>query len=124
MRKLGPPAGRVNGAMRAPDASWVQRERLKNLTPRQKQRFLPLCPNFVIELLSPSDRLIDVKNKMQEYIDNGAGLGFLLDPSVRRVYVYRPGASVEVIDNAEEISGEPLLPGFVLNLREIWEPGF
>lgn len=113
-----------NGATRAPDASWVRRSRLQNLTARQKQRFLPLCPDFVIELRSPSDRLSDVKDKMQEYLDNGAELGWLLDPSSRRVYVYRPDSPIEVLDNPHQISGDPLLPGFVLDLREIWEPGF
>lgn len=113
-----------NGATRAPDASWVRRSRLKTLTPRQKQRFLPLCPDFAIELRSPSDRLSDVKDKMQEYIDNGAHLGWLLDPTSRRVFEYRPDNPVEVLDNLDQISGDPLLQGFVLELREIWEPGF
>lgn len=111
-----------NGATRSPDASWVERSRLENLTPAQKRKFLPLCPDFAIELRSPSDRLADVKGKMQEYIDNGAQLGWLLDPSNRQVYRYRPGL-IECLDNPQEIS-DPLLPGFVLNLREIWEPGF
>lgn len=113
-----------NGATRAPDASWVRSSRLLNLTAEQKQRFLPLCPDFLIELCSPSDRLSDVKVKMQEFIDNGAELGWLLDPSSRRVYVYRPDTSIAALDNPEQISGDPLLPGFVLDLREIWEPGF
>ncbi len=113
-----------NGATRAPDASWVRRSRLKNLTVKQKQRFLPLCPDFVVELRSPSDRLSDVKDKMEEYLDNGAELGWLLDPGSRRVYVYRPDSPLEVLDNPQQILGGPLLPGFVLDLREIWEPGF
>ena len=111
-----------NGATRSPDASWVERSRLENLTPGQKRKFLPICPDFAIELCSPSDRLADVKGKMQEYIENGAQLGWLLDPSNRQVYRYRPGV-IERLDSPQEIS-DPLLPGFVLNLRQIWEPGF
>ncbi len=111
-----------NGATRSPDASWVERSRLENLTLEQKRKFLPLCPDFVVELRSPSDRLTDLKAKMQEYIDNGARLGWLLDPSNRHVYRYRPSL-IEALDNPQEIS-DPLLPGFVLNLREIWEPRF
>lgn len=111
-----------NGATRSPDASWVEQSRLENLTLEQKRKFLPLCPDFVIELRSPSDRLADVKGKMQEYIDNGARLGWLLDPSNRQVYRYGPGV-IEPLNNPQEIS-DPLLPGFVLNLREIWEPRF
>ena len=111
-----------NGADRSPDAAWVQKSRLAVLTQEEKQKFLPLCPDFVIELLSPSDELEEVKAKMDEYIENGARLGWLLEPRSRRVYVYRPGESVIMIENTGQISGEPELPGFVLNLREIWEP--
>ncbi len=111
-----------NGADRSPDAAWVRRSRLAQLSREEKEKFLPLCPDFVIELLSPSDDLEQIQAKMDEYIDNGSRLGWLLDPKSRRVYVYRPGARVVVIESAEEISGEPELPGFVLNLREIWEP--
>jgi len=111
-----------NGADRSPDAAWVQKSRLAVLTQEEKEKFLPLCPDFVIELLSPSDELEEVKAKMDEYIENGARLGWLLEPRSRRVYVYRPGESVIMIENTGQISGEPELPGFVLNLREIWEP--
>ncbi len=110
------------GADRSPDAAWVRRERLAQLTPEQKRKFLPLCPDFVIELLSPTDELTDVQAKMQEYISSGARLGWLIEPACRRVYVYRPGAEVEVVENAHQISGEPELPGFTLELSEIWEP--
>jgi Uma2 family endonuclease len=113
-----------NGATRAPDASWVERSRLEMLTPDQKKKFLPLCPDFVIELRSPTDRLEVLRDKMQEYIDNGAQLGWLLDPSDRRVYLYRPGSPVESPENPKTISGDPLLPGFVLNLSDVWDPGF
>ena len=111
-----------NGADRSPDAAWVRRSRLAQLSREEKEKFLPLCPDFVIELLSPSDDLEEIQAKMDEYIDNGSRLGWLLDPKSRRVYIYRPGARVGVIENAEEISGAPELLGFVLDLREIWEP--
>lgn len=113
-----------NGATRSPDVAWVKRSRLAKLTAKQKRRFLPLCPDFVLELRSPSDRLVTVKQKMQEYLANGAQLGWLIDAPNRRVYVYRPGAPVKQLDNPAEISGAPVLPGFVLSLDEIWEAGF
>jgi Uma2 family endonuclease len=113
-----------SGAMRAPDAAWVLRSRLAALTPEQKQGFLPLCPDFVVEIRSPSDRLSTVQAKMQEYLDNGARLGWLFDPPNRVVYVYRPNQPVESLDNPTTLSGDPVLPGFVLDLQRIWEPGF
>lgn len=111
-----------NGADRSPDAAWVRRERLTQLTAEQKRKFLPLCPDFVIELRSPNDRLDDLKAKMEEYIANGAGLGWLIDPEAQRVYIYRPNAEAEVLENPPEVSGDPELAGFVLDLREIWTP--
>jgi Uma2 family endonuclease len=111
-----------NGADRSPDGSWVRKSRLATLTHEEKLRFLPLCPDFVIELLSPTDTLAATQAKMDEYIDNGARLGWLLDPETRSVHVYRPGATVTVLQSAREISAAPELPGFVLDLREIWEP--
>lgn len=113
-----------NGATRAPDAAWVRRERLTSLTADQKRKFLPLCPDFVIELRSPSDSLSVVQEKMREYIENGARLGWLIDPEQKRVYVYRPGGRVEQLDRPSELSGEPELSGFVLDLALIWEPRF
>jgi len=110
-----------NGAMRAPDAAWVQRSRLAGIPPEQKQRFLPLCPDFVIEPRSPSDALADLRAKMEEYRASGARLGWLIDPEERRVHVYRPNRPVEVLDGATEVSGDPELPGFVLELEPIWE---
>ncbi|HEY7064389.1 MAG TPA: Uma2 family endonuclease [Chloroflexota bacterium] len=109
-----------NGAVRAPDASWVPNARLDQLSPQDWDRFLPLCPDFVLELRSPSDRLELQQAKMAEYIANGARLGWLIDPGPRHVYVYRPDAEVERLDNPETVSGEPVLPGFVLDLREVW----
>jgi Uma2 family endonuclease len=109
-----------NTATRAPDAAWVLRSRLEQVPPERRKQFLPLCPDFVLELRSPSDRLSDVQDKMQEYIANGARLGWLLDPESRQVYVDRPDAPVERLDNPGTVSGDPVLPGFVLNLREVW----
>ena len=113
-----------NGAMRSPDAAWVGRGRLANLTADQKQRFLPLCPDFVIELRSPSDPLAPIEAKMREYGENGARLGWLIDPEERKVHVYRPNDRVEISDKPDNVSGDPILPGFVLDLKPIWEPSF
>jgi len=113
-----------NGAMRAPDAAWIERERLSTLTSDQRHRFLPLCPAFVIELRSPSDPLPSLEEKMHEYIDNGARLAWLIDPINRRVYIYRPGAEVEILDQPTSVTGDPELPGFVLKLAEIWNPSW
>lgn len=111
-----------NGADRSPDASWVEKSRLAQLTLEEKKKFLPLCPDFAIELRSPSDDLETVKAKMEEYIACGLQLGWLIDPEEKTVYVYRPGAVVQKLENVNEISADPELPGFVLDLREIWEP--
>jgi Uma2 family endonuclease len=111
-----------NGATRSPDAAWVRRSRLIGLTREQKQKFLPLCPDFVIELRSPTDNLQTVLNKMQEYMDNGAELGWLLDPLTRRVHVYRPQRPSEILEAPATVSADPLLPGFVLDLQKIWHP--
>ena len=109
-----------NTAVRSPDASWIERTRWERLTPEERHSFAPICPDFVIELRSATDRLSDVQAKMQEYLDNGAQLGWLIDPRPRHLYVYRPDAEVERLDNPETVSGDPVLPGFVLDLREIW----
>ncbi|HXG65179.1 MAG TPA: Uma2 family endonuclease [Blastocatellia bacterium] len=109
-----------NGAKRSPDASWVKRERWDALTEQEKEKFAPLCPDFVVELRSPDDTLATLQEKMAEYIENGAQLGWLIDPKNKQVYVYRPGQPVECLDNAETVSGDPVLSGFVLNLKDIW----
>ena len=111
-----------NMATRSPDAAWVVRSRLSILTPEEKQNFIPLCPDFVIELKSPSDNLKTVQAKMEEYIENGARLGWLLNPETRRVEVYGPGGRREVIEAAESVSGDPVLQGFKLDLDDIWRP--
>ncbi|NEQ78990.1 MAG: Uma2 family endonuclease [Moorea sp. SIO2I5] len=110
-----------NGAERSPDASWVTLERWEALTPQQRQKFAPICPDFVIELRSPTDRVKDLKNKMEEYMDNGARLGWLIDPNSRQVYIYRPGVEVEQLENPATVKGdESVVPGFVLKLDKIW----
>ncbi len=113
-----------NGALRAPDAAWVERARLEELTSEEQEKFLPLCPTFVIELRSPSDPLAAVESKMEEYIHNGARLGWLIDPTKRRVHVFRPGVKVEILDRPPSVSGDPELPGFVLELTRIWNPAW
>ena len=109
-----------NGAIRSPDASWVRRDRWNALTQEQREKFAPLCPDFVVELRSRTDRLADLQEKMQEYMDNGARLGWLLDPIDTQVYIYRPGQPVEMLENPDTLGGDPVLPGFVLPVRELW----
>jgi Uma2 family endonuclease len=113
-----------NSASRSPDVSWIRRSRLASLADEEKEKFLPLCPDFVIELRSVSDSIADLKAKMEEYIENGAQMGLLLDPRERRAYIYRSGGAVEILDDAEDISCDPVLPGFRLSLREIWDADF
>ena len=123
---FGPTAGFTlpNRAIRSPDASWVLRSRLAALSDEDKNRFIPLCPDFVVELRLTTDRVSVLQAKMAEYIANGARLGWLIDPIARRVYVYRPNALVEVLDAPDTLSAEPELAGFALNLTPIWEPAF
>ncbi|MCP2729003.1 Uma2 family endonuclease [Limnofasciculus baicalensis] len=109
-----------NGATRSPDASWVSRQRWEALTPAQKGTFPHICPDFVVELRSTSDTLSDLQAKMREYMENGALLGWLLNPKQRQVEIYRPGQNVEVLENPVELSGEDILPGFILNLNKLW----
>ncbi|MCS6812851.1 MAG: Uma2 family endonuclease [Cyanobacteria bacterium] len=109
-----------NGADRSPDVAWVRQDRWDALTPEQQEKFPPLCPDFVIELLSPSDTLEDIQAKMQDYIDSGARLGWLIAPSLRRVEIYRPGQPVEVLEAPTSLSGEAVLPGFILMLDSIY----
>jgi len=109
-----------NGADRSPDASWVKLERWDALTPEQQKKFPPLCPDFVVELMSPSDSLKDTQDKMKEYRDNGAVLGWLINRKSRQVEIYRQNQEVEVLESPAAISGEDVLPGFILNLESIW----
>lgn len=109
-----------NSAVRSPDVSWVLKSRLETISKGERVKFIPLCPDFVIELRSETDRLAEVRAKMREYMENGARLGFLLDPKTRRVHVYRPGRRPEILRDPDAVSGEPVLPGFRLDLREVW----
>jgi len=109
-----------NKADRSPDASWVEKSRWSALTPEQREKFIPLCPDFVIELVSPSDSLKKTQEKMQEYLENGCRLGWLINRKKREVEIYRPGQDVEVLQSPLTLSGENVLPGFVLNLQKIW----
>ena len=109
-----------NGAMRSPDASWLRLERWNTLTEDQKASFAPICPNFVIELRSASDTLTSLQDKMQEYMANGASLGWLIDLKNRTVHIYRPNQAPEILNNPETVNGAPELPGFVLWMAKIW----
>jgi len=109
-----------NNARRSPDASWVKRERWDSLSERQQKGFAPICPDFVAELRSESDRLTSLQSKMLEYIGNGASLGWLIDPLKRRVYVYKPDEELVILESPEIVSGDPLLPGFKLKMDELW----
>lgn len=112
-----------NGAKRSPDVSWVRKSRLAGLTDEEKEKFLPLCPDVVVELRSASDSIDSLREKMREYANNGAELGLLLDPQERRVYLYR-GTEESVLDDPEVLTAEPTLVGFVLNPRRIWKVDF
>jgi Uma2 family endonuclease len=109
-----------NGATYAPDAAWTSRQRLEKFTEKEREKFLPLCPDFVIELRSSSDSLKDLQAKMAEYIENGARLGWLIDPKNKQVHVYRASGEVEIFDNPKTVSGEDVLENFELDLTEIW----
>ena len=109
-----------NGCDRSPDASWIAKERWEILTPQQRAKFAPICPDFVIELMSPSDNLKVTQAKMQEYQDNGARLGWLINRKDREVEIYRIGKPKEILKAPISLSGEDVLPEFVLSLRDIW----
>ena len=113
-----------NGAVRSPDAAWVLRSRLAKLSAEDKERFLPLCPDFVIELLSPSDSRTALQRKMEEYRANGARLGWLIDPARRQVTIHRADGSLERSAGTDAVSGETVLPGFALDLAAICRPAF
>lgn len=109
-----------NGAISSPDLSWVSQARWDALRPEQKGTFPTICPDFVVELRSNSDTFKSLQDKMKEYMDNGAKLGWLIDPKNRRIEVYRGKKTAEMLTAPNNISGETVLPGFVLNLRQIW----
>lgn len=106
---------------RSPDAAWVKLERWEALTPEEREGFAPICPDFVLELRSPSDNMETLRGKMREYMENKACLGWLIDRKNMKVEIYRQGRNVEVLDNPTTLSGEDVLPGFVLDLTEVWQ---
>ena len=110
-----------NGAKRSPDAFWITKERYFALSEKEREeKFARIVPDFVIELRSKSDSLKKIQNKMREYIENGVRLGWLIDPYEKRVYIYRGNGEIEILENASKILGEDVLPGFELDLTEIW----
>jgi Uma2 family endonuclease len=109
-----------NGAVRSPDAAWIKRDRWEAIPSELRKKFAPICPEFVIELRSETDNLRILQDKMQEYIDNGTQLGWLIDRKQRRVFIYRLNIAVEELDNPKTLYGEPLLPGFILDLSQVW----
>lgn len=109
-----------NGAVRSPDVAWVQKARWEALSPADRQGFPGLCPDFVLELRSPTDLLSTLQDKMQEYLENGAQLGWLIDPIEGQVWVYRPGQATTVLQTPPNLAGDPVLVGFVLDLQDFW----
>lgn len=109
-----------NGAKRSPDVSWMPLEKWETVSPSERRKFSRVVPDFVLELLSPTDNLADAQGKMREYISNGVRLGWLIDPHEQKVHVYREGGEVEILENPETVSGEDVLRGFELNARQIW----
>ena len=109
-----------NGAKRSPDLSWITLEKWNALTPDQRRKFLPICPDFVVELVSESDDLKEIEGKMQEYLDNGLGLGWLIIPKSRQVQIYRPQQAIGILESPMSLSGESILVDFVLDLTPIW----
>jgi Uma2 family endonuclease len=109
-----------NGAERAPDASWVKSERWNTLTTAQQDKFPPICPDFVVELMSPNDSLNKTRKKLEEYLENGAQLGWLINRKQRQIEIYRPQQQPEILTNPDTVSGEDILPEFTLDLSTIW----
>ncbi|MBW4621623.1 MAG: Uma2 family endonuclease [Cyanosarcina radialis HA8281-LM2] len=109
-----------NGSDRSPDAAWIRLERWEALTPEEREGFAPICPDLVVELRSTSDDLKSLREKMREYLENQARLGWLIDRKNRKVEIYRQGRDVEILDSPATLSGEDVLPGFVLDLTNVW----
>ena len=109
-----------NGANRSPDVAFIAKARWESLSSKEREVFPPIAPDFVLELMSPSDSLKDAQNKMQEYLDNGVKLGWLINRKNRQIEIYRQGQEKQVLDNPESLSGEDVLPKFILNLQSIW----
>jgi Uma2 family endonuclease len=110
-----------NGSDLSPDAAWIKQEKWDTLSLEQKESFAPICPDFVLELRSKTDSLEKLQSKMREYIENGASLGWLIDQKNQRVEIYRPGKDVEILEHPTSLSGEDILPGFILDLTELWK---
>ena len=121
-RAFSPSAGFTlpNGAVRAPDVSWIPMSRWDALSADERRGYAKICPDFVLELRSASDSLAEVQRKMAEYMENGARMGLLIDPQTRRVHVYLPDQPVEILEEPATVSGEPVLPGFTLDLSPVW----
>jgi Uma2 family endonuclease len=111
-----------NGARRAPDVAWTQNSRVRALDPKMLERYWHLCPDFVIEVRSQTDRWRTLREKMREWIDNGAQLAWLIDPENRTVEIYRPNGGVEVLTSPESLKGEGPVEGFILDLLPVWDP--
>jgi len=109
-----------SGAVRSPDAAWIKKTDWEAIPAELRKKFAPICPEFVVELRSESDSLKVLQDKMEEYINNGSKLGWLIDRKERIVYIYRPEIAVEKLDNPSKLSGEDILSGFVLDLSSIW----
>ncbi len=108
-----------SGANRSPDATWILKQRYYALSLEQREKFPPICPDFVVELRSKSDRLKPIQDKMAEYIENGVRLGWLIDPYKKQVHIYRQNGEIEILENPKTVSGEDVLEGFDLDLAEI-----
>ncbi|MEO8071799.1 MAG: Uma2 family endonuclease [Acidobacteriota bacterium] len=109
-----------NDAKRSPDVSWMTNEKWESLSPSERRKFSRIVPDFVIELFSPTDNLAETQAKMEEYIENGVRLGWLIDPFEHKVHVYRANGEIEILDNPEKVSGESVLKNFELKVREVW----
>lgn len=109
-----------NGATRSPDVAWITMEKWEALTAAERKKFLPLCPDFAVEIVSETDEVADVREKMQEYLQNGLRLGWLINPKLRQVEIYRGKREVEILESPTSLSGEDVLPGFVLDLQPIF----
>ena len=109
-----------NGANRSPDVAWIQNDRWNSLTAEEQEKFPPIAPDFVLKLMSPSDSLPETQAKMQEYINNGVKLGWLINRKMRQVEIYRLGKPIEILDFPQQLSGEDILTGFILDMQIIW----
>ena len=109
-----------NGAKRSPDAAWISADRWNTLTKEQRKGFPPICPDFVVELRSETDRLVDLQEKMEEYVENGIQLGWLIDPLLKQVHIYRPNAAIAIESEPQTLTAGSAMPGFVLNCQMLW----